>query len=209
LPDVQVGTGLSLDTLLYPQWEKVVYGLQPDQLWTISRDRVSAVLDEQASAPILLTGSRIFDLSPSGRYLLVTTPVERVPQAWEFYESASTRLSDKILADAPNKKGAVTWARPQQYAIIDLQRRTMVALIAAWSHDEREVALSNTFVPLNAATSTGHARLTRPCVVVVQLATHRVECVRSSQIDSRAIETGSNNYLSHLEWSFGDQQIIL
>ena len=225
LSDVQIGTGLSLESLLYPDWVKLTYGLQPNQLWMVSRSGGSPVTDNKRAAPVFLIGSKIFSLSPSGRYLLVTKFVEQVPKTWESYQPAFPSATNRIVADASNEDHSITAGRPQQYAIIDLENGTVEVLvdaplglsagyyedpIAAWSNDEHEIALSNTFLPLNGVIDTREAHLTHPCVAAVEIATHRVECVKSSPpLNFKAVIAGKDLKLSEIEWSAGNQRMAL
>ena len=118
--------------------------------------------------------------------------MNHVPQVWETYEAAFsyTRFVSKRNARPVNNLG------PAQYVLIDLGSGTISPLVdaplgwgagyfwditkAVWSPDEREVAVSNTFLPLDSAVTKQGSYVRRPCVAVVEIASRRGECIKET-----------------------------
>lgn len=226
LPDIQIGTGLSLDALLYPNWEKLAFESRLQRVWQVRNGRASPVVDSTSGAPISLVNSWFGSLravSPSGRYLVIKNFVDQVPKTWESYEPAYNSVYTRIVADDPNKKPKFDTGRPQQYELIDLQTGILSplinaplgrsagyndAMIAAWSKDEREVALSNTFLSLDRRPFDRGLALKRPCVAVVEIATRKAECLKESPTVDLRQPAEQRPYLTDIRWH-GDQQLVL
>lgn len=222
LPDMQLGTGLSLFTLLYPEWEKFTFGVRPRRLWQMRGRKTSPVVDAGIGVQLSLVSrsySTVISLSPSGHYAVVTNIAAHVPAAWESYESKYASSFYKIIADESGKEPKIDFFRPLQYELIDLRNGNMSPLVdaplgeatgfynpprAVWSQDESEVALTNTFLPLDEP-ATNHP--TRPCVTVVAIATRNVECVKESPAADR--DKPSTARLFSLEWRASGQQLLL
>jgi dipeptidyl aminopeptidase/acylaminoacyl peptidase len=221
LPDVQVGTGLSLFTLLFPKFEEKVFGLSTEQVWRTRSNQASRVTNTATTLPVtLLRGSYLtmLSLSPSGRYVVAVNNVAHVPPEWEAYEPAASYA--KFIADDPNAKPALSDLSAAQYVLIDLQLGRVSpltgtplgfsaayyldALRAKWSKDENKVVVSNTFVPLN--TASARPGPTRPCVATVDLTTHFVECVRETPgyVNGKPEKT-----LSDVEWRESREEILV
>jgi dipeptidyl aminopeptidase/acylaminoacyl peptidase len=226
LPDVQVGTGLSLFSLLYPKWEKSTFGVQSQQVWEVRSGKASPVVGAGSSVPVSLISRwflSLLSLSPSGRYVVATNYVDHVPREWESYQSAYTSSFTKIEADNPNIAPTINFMRPEQYVLIDLYGGQMSSLVAAplgwsggypdaikaaWSLDEERVAVSNTFLPLDEVRAGAHSPVTRPCVAVVEITTRKVECITESH-PFDANKFLSTPVLSSIEWQARDQQLLL
>ena len=225
LPDIQIGTGLSLTSLVFPNWEKALFEERPERLWKVDKGMPSLVVERATGLPVSLTSNwfgSLRSLSPSGNYVVVKDYAERVPPDWELYEVAYDHFP-RIVADPPNRKPVISAARPQQYKLIDLKTGKMLPLVnaplgqsagyddeikVAWSRDEHFVAVTNTLLPLQ---SDGVSRSApkRPCVAVVELITGKVECVKeSAPVDlNQGLEHQS--LLTDIEWHDRDRQLVL
>ena len=221
LPDIQMGTGRSLLTLLFPKFEETVFGLADEQLWEVQNNKLSRIDNSRTSMPIsLVRGSYLHSLalSPSGHYVVAVNNVERVPPEWESYEPAASYA--KFEASDANAQPALSDLSPAQYVLIDLQKRQISPLVSAplglsaayyldavrakWSNDEKKVAVSNTFVPLRRTAE--NSGPTRPCVAVVDLATHVTKCVR----ETPAFVNGKpKKNISDIEWRNSDQDVLV
>ena len=126
----------------------------------------------------------------------------------------------RIVADKPGAKPRLDFYRPVQYELVDLVRGKTSVLIdaplgrsagysdaprAAWSRDEKEVAVAGVFLP--PADKGSVADIRRPCVAVVDLFTRRVECVKETpKID---LEKALRLSLSGLEWTREHSELLL
>jgi dipeptidyl aminopeptidase/acylaminoacyl peptidase len=224
LPDIQIGTGLSLFTLLYPRWEEVTFGVSSQQLWVVRSGRASPLIDPETKLPILLMRGLDLSslaLSPSGRYVVATNNIGHIPQQWEAYEPAFPFA--RFVANEPDSKSQVSNLNPAQFVLIDLQRSKISPLIAAplgwsagyfrdairaaWSKDEREIALSNTFVPLDRKTPRdgGHPTV-RPCVAVVDIVSGQTECIKEI---SGVERNTSGRVLTNVTWNDAGNELVL
>lgn len=224
LPDIQIGTGRSLFSLLYPQFEKSVWGTQTEQVWQVRHGKASPVVEAGTLLPLSLDNSpftSVLSLSPSGRYVVTTKYVEQVPKSWEIYEPAYKSNFTRIVSDDLTNS-SISYSRPGQYALIDLQSGKISSLVdaplgsaagygdfisVAWSPDEHEVALSNTFLPLDASVD-GQARMIHPCVAVVEIATRKARCIKESHPITLA-QVSTSVPLSGIEWRGKDQRLVL
>jgi len=217
LPDIQVGAGPSLFGFIFPNWERFEFGLQAQQIAQARNGKLSSVLRMATHVPISLTKTPLMSLvslSPSGRYVVTTSLVQRVPASWEAYEPAFVG-GPKIIANDSSIK--LSYMTPGQYMFVDLQARTVRRLDAplglsagyfapvkaAWSPDERKVILSNTFLPFDQ----GNRLLSdsrRPCVAVVTIATLEAECIKEifPADPNRASTTDSP---ADIDWRARDQ----
>ncbi len=219
LQDIQVGTGLSIFSLLYPHWEEVTFGISSQSLMELSGGKTFTVRSAATSAPIVLTRGRpvsLLSLSPSGRYVVATNNVERVPTDWEKYEPAFS-FGTFVASDA-NTPPPTSDLSPAQYLLIDLHDGKVSSLIdaplgwsagyfadvptAKWSADEREVAVSNTFVPF---ANDGRVRTMRPCVAVVDIHSRHVECVKEAD---PVVPGKLRNAISEIEWGDVNQLVL-
>jgi hypothetical protein len=200
VPDIQIGTGASLFSLLYPQWEKVVFELRPQQIWRVRDDKASPVVEQTTSLPVSLTFSpsgSALSLSPSGRYAVVADFAAHVPATWESYETRSSFA--KIVADKPNTRPAMDPSRLLQYELIDLQSGTISELIdaptglragfpdelkALWSQNEQEVILTNTFLPLEGNDAAALPDSLRPWVVAIDIESRKIDRIKETSLHS-------------------------
>jgi len=164
LPDIQVGTGQSIFSLVYPKWEQVTFDISPQQIWQVQNGLPSPVIDANSSSPIsLLRGVPLTLLaaSPTGRYLIAVNNVAQVPEAWKAYVPAFSFA--RFVPTGPNERIPISNLSPAEFVLVDLKLGKLMPLIdapigwgagyfwnavqAKWSNDEQEVALSNTFIP--------------------------------------------------------------
>ena len=226
LADVEIGTGKALYNLLFPRWEEMVYGSSPQQLWVVRDRRASLVIERDTTSPVTLVRgepvSRVFSLSPSGRYVVAANRVAHIPEAWSAYEAAYDDrrfVVENVTANATADSSDNLY--PAQYVLIDLERGAVAPLInsplgfgagyysdaikAVWSPDEQEVALANTFVPIRTSQS---PRVTRPCVAIVKIRSHGVRCVKETERfdPTRAAHTAN---LVNLGWGASKDELWL
>ena len=180
LPDIQIGTGLSLTDLLYPKWSKLVFGERVQHVWVTRGGNSALVTETSTGVPLSLIGGgggSALSLSPSGRYVVLKNYTERIPRAWESYEPAFVDPITRIVADEPDKKPVFDVTRPRQYQLVDLETGKISVLVdaplgtsagyddetkVAWPRNEEAVALSNTFLALNQKSDSGVASPKRP-----------------------------------------------
>jgi len=221
LSDIEIGTVAPLVNLLYPNQGKS----ERREVWYVRDGHASPVLDSKTSSPILLTAtastltreSSLLSLSPSGRYVVVTNSAAHVPVTWESYQ---TRYPfSKIVADKPNTKPMADEFRPLQYELIDLRTGKMSVLIDAplgwwsagfvdalrvlWLRDDKEVIVTNTFLPLEGNSVLGLPHSTRPWVVEVNIGSGKISCIKETA------ERGKNLRLTALEWQAANEQLVL
>jgi hypothetical protein len=222
LPGIQIGTGQSLFTLVYPKWEEVTFGVSSQQLWQVRNGAASRLIDADTSSPIsLIRGLPLTSLaaSPSGRYVVAVNNVGHVPQAWRLYEPAFPFA--QFVPTEPDSAPVMSNLSPAQFVLVDLKLRKALPLIdapigwsagyfwnavqAKWSNNEQEVALSNVFIPFTDQDlqPLQHKTL-RPCVAVVNIASHKAECVLENP--------GSDHRdfaISNLDWASSGNELVV
>jgi dienelactone hydrolase len=228
LPDIHIGSGSPFIALLFPDWTKRVFGVFPPlQLWRIVAGKPKLVVNIETAKPVTVIVRpfvNTISLSPSGRYAVVTNYAEHVPRTWESYEPAYNNNEDKIVADSPGKTPSWSIYRPHEYSVVDLRLGKISSLLdaplgasagywfdtvkAIWSRDEHELAVSNTFLPLDGPESENQARLAHPCVAAVDFATHRAVCVKATELPIREKKT-EGRVLSDIEWGASDLELAL
>ena len=162
-------------------------------------------------------------LSPQGHMLITLMPLATVSPTWSAYEPAIGYEHMRIRPDDPGTVSPDNLGRPRQFALINLQTRTLVPLVHApnglalgyadgqevvWSHDETQVLLTNTFLPLEGVDASEHKRRYEPCAVAhVQLSLLSLGCVMFSP-DGRS---GGTRERHSLTASFGsdDQHVFI
>lgn len=222
-PDIQIGTGTSLIDLLYPNWEPFVFGTSSQQVWRVHDGKASPVITSTASRPVTLFRGAVLShlaLSPSGGYAVGINKVDSVPPLWERFEPA---FSFAKFARTKSDSQPFTDLSPAQYVLIDLSTGESSPLTdapvgwsaayfadvftAKWSADEREVAVSNTFVPIsNIAGSHESNSPLRPCVAVVHIDTRKAECVLQT---GRLTLGEARNALRDINWQMSDHVLEL
>src|SRR5260370_10055309 len=100
LGDIQIGTGMSLFELLYPNSWALHNGWSSCEVWQVRGRMASPVMNLATSRPISLTGgcNEPLSLSPDGHYAVVANMVSHVPSSWETYEPSEPSIY-RLLPD--------------------------------------------------------------------------------------------------------------
>jgi dipeptidyl aminopeptidase/acylaminoacyl peptidase len=172
-PDIVAGTGQPIDELLYPN-SRLNHRFMPMEfeIWRI-RSGPEPVVDAGSGKPMRVVGSYYagaLALSPDGTRLAVIAHADRIPPAWQTYESPGglegvAFAADPQPADTPVPLAARLndYTRARQYEVIDLAKGARAHLVeapvmdflrggedefhAAWSPDGQSIAVSQTFLP--------------------------------------------------------------
>lgn len=109
--------------------------------------------------------------SPDGRYAVLAVYKAQIPAKWLEYQDPN------LLPYLQERRPARTPSNVEQYALLDLQARKLLPLIDApkawtntgisWSPNGREVAVSDTFLPLSENES-GHRTITYTAILQVR-----------------------------------------
>ena len=189
-PDMTIGTGQPLMDLLYPNYQ---HNAMEFELWRIHKAAAEPVIDANTGKALRILGSYSVStvaLSADGLHIVTIAFADQIPASWEKYELAADEYDlRRFVADPPSKDSSVPtikerstdFGRALQYQLIDVvtgnrrpllkapladfQRGSYDRLQAAWSADERTVAVSSTYLPLD-----GQGRST-PAVGVCTVAT--------------------------------------
>ena len=222
LEDIQVGTGIGLYELLYPNWSAMISTSSSCEVWRFHGSRSFRIMNPTSSAPISLTGGcdKPLFLSPDGHYAVVVNVVRHVPSSWETYERSEPTYP-KIHGDNPGVAPvAAHMYRPRQYQLLDLQRGQMSALIdaplgndlgfydlttAMWSHDSSEIILTNTDLPMRPESGAEGFHSTLPWVVAFSIGSRRMSVIR----ETTAKGQHHNISLTNIEWRDQEQQLVL
>jgi dipeptidyl aminopeptidase/acylaminoacyl peptidase len=195
LPDVVVGTGMSLTELLYPNVLKSARNLPtPFEVWSIEGPTAAPVKNESLGAPLSVIGSyhvSAMTVSPDGTRLITIVHADEIPNSWTHYEFSREADTRAFLAHAASENPQQDFGRALQYQVIDLdkgerqplldapladwQRGGEDALHAVWSTDGRYVAASGTYLPLDPRT--GKGSLTTCGVAVVDTQSRKFQCL--------------------------------
>lgn len=207
LPDIVVGTGMSLTELLYPNAAKASRQMPtPFEIWTTDEEAAAPVKEVSRGTPLKMIGSynvSAIAASPDGTRLVAIAHADEVPESWEHYEFPRAANTLAFLAHAATENPSSDFGRALQYQVIDLhkgERRPLLnapladwlrsgqdALQATWSADGRYVAASGTYLPLVPATDKPSLE---PCgAVVVDTRTDAFQClVEHSRADAAPVQ---------------------
>lgn len=184
-------TGLTIIDLLFRNgWGKLENA--GSNLWAIRNGQISEIRD--AASGLSLDMSQTSDsadpaVSPDGNAAVVMVPANEFPSAWNDYKAAEPMLQFKAQpADAGHRRH---WDWPQQWALVDLDKRTAGALIdtpsggtegyydrsmAVWAHDGEAVLLTNINMPI--PRPSGENKDLIPCAAaVMRLSERHMDCV--------------------------------
>ena len=162
--DARVVTGLSLQQILFPEFDS---GVKPriDGLWLIGANGVARNF---ASSPDLggpdmdLPSTRMLALSPNGRYVVCVLPLEKVPTSWNSYDPMPLSLQPRIEPADPAQTSVFNFNRTRSYFSVDTKtgrRKQLVdapiasslgyhdRIMALWSRRSEEILITNTFLP--------------------------------------------------------------
>lgn len=219
--DIEIGTGSSLNRLLFPADELKTLGLTSEELWLSRQGHAAPVVDSRSGSTVSLVNSRVVSVSPDGRFVVATTYAKRVPMEWEAYEAARRELA--IVADAAGSPSKLTTYRPQQYSLIDVRSGTVKPLVAApigwgagyftdvtralWINGSSELVLTNTYVADDAPAASRPEHL-RPCVAAVEVQTARIECLLERPEARTQAEMG-NACICAIDWQPAAQRLTI
>jgi hypothetical protein len=223
LPDIQAGTGSSLEMLLYPEEAKKSLNLQAGQLWQLRDGNTQPVMNLATGASVSIMNSRLLSLSPDGSQVMITAYARRVPKEWEAYQSAIANLH--FVADPSNASPVITTYRPQQYVRVDLQTGEEYPAVDApigwgagyfggahnvvWLPDAGQIVLSNTFVPLTGLTpDSSHSGPLHPCVLAVDLRTRESQCL-SEMATTGPLHHSQRFAFIDVQWSPADHVLLI
>ena len=198
-PDI-VGGGRSLWETLFPNYRKAQRYMPTEfEVWQTG-DTPEPVIDSTTKKPMRLLGSYnlgAMGLSHDASQLVLVAHVDRVPKMWESYEVpkgldhwAYLGTPDGMPVSLSDRENEYSW--PLQYQLINLKNGTRRPLLEApaadfqrdlvdqlqvsWSADDRAVAVTGTFLPLNIGTNGSK----RPCgAAVIQMTDSRADCLMS------------------------------
>jgi dienelactone hydrolase len=191
--DIVRGTGFSSTELMFPNIAQFRYGLAPRKIGKIETGKLSYVIAAGTKTPISFRSlSPMMSVSPDGHYALVKAQVERIPPHWSKFETAGPGYAS-FKPDDANLHSEIH--RPEQIKLIDLRTGKFCTLInaplgedagyhrdfleTAWAPSGTKVAIANTFFPL--MSSDRAAEHVRPCIVVADIASGRLECVTETK----------------------------
>jgi dipeptidyl aminopeptidase/acylaminoacyl peptidase len=195
-----VGTGRTLESLLFPELttSTSVWVYDLSELWAVLDGRRFRVMDTSSAqpVPIHLEGQRALALSPDGHSVVTALTVGVVPPEWEtLYPPPPASAAYRIRAGRQNPNGFAGQRDVSEYVLIDLSNGEIKPLARAplgntvgwwglsradWSHDNRSVVLSDTFVPPKPQDITGEAH--QPCVAVADIITGQLDCVERLEV---------------------------
>ncbi len=216
LPDVVIGTGGSILSLLFPN-EPAVGETPGEDLWTVRDGRPARV---PLAAGIRLKESKLA-LSPDGRQVVVTPFVPRIPQSWERYRPLSNSRALRFIADTPETEGSANHYRPRQYVLVDLASGATDVLVDApaefgiifsslspqWSGDGTRVALPGAYPALAGQRASADPVL--PCaILVVETRSRRSSCVQSMTPDAPGVGYGDRRQMVTMNWRNGDRELV-
>jgi dienelactone hydrolase len=171
--DVVNGTGQSLMEYLFPNYPKPVP--TPFEVWQVRGAIAKPIIEASTRRPMKVLGSSevsYMSLSHDGSRLVAIANADRIPPLWARYEipkDPDVRPFQPDVQDssAPSSAGraADDYGRAVQYQFFDLTNGTRHALLeapvadfhrggpdalqAAWSADDRFVAVSGTYLPMD------------------------------------------------------------
>lgn len=212
--DIEMATGDSALTLIFPNWLARQNDTFVDTLWISTGGPPRQVT--AAGAPVELRGARL-SLAPDGKSAVVTTPTWKVPKAWEAYTSLYAGPGLGIIADTPQTEGVPGHYRPHRYARLDFASGVVTPLVdapiellakfdspaAAWSPDGTQVALAGLYRPSPQA---GAENL--PCQIsVLTLATGAADCL-VVEPPRDALKGTKRRKLTEVSWSADGRMLI-
>lgn len=220
LPDIVIGTGQSLLSLLFPQWLDATFQTSDDELWQVAGDQPTPVTDS-AHKPIHLKDARLI-LDASGNRLITTSLVPFIPKSWERYHGEMDYPGLQIKADKDETVSRTGFYRPKQYELIDLRtgKRTLLTdtpiemltidysrTPAAFSGDGQQVVLGGAYPRLSGEASDSAVYACQ--ISIVNLKTQGLECLqRQVPIDPVQHPYPTRQQLVDFVWRDGDRQLV-
>jgi dipeptidyl aminopeptidase/acylaminoacyl peptidase len=193
------GTGRSLDTLIFPEESTTpdIWIHDLSELWAVRAHKRFRVVDHSSghAIPIHLEGQRALALSPDGRSVVTALTVSSVPPEWEtLYPPPFPAFPYRVRAGPQDPNGFKGQRDVSEYVLIDLASGKIKPLTHApigntagwwgmshsdWSSDGKSIALSDTFLPWNAQSTTDQPN--RPCAVVADIMAGNLTCLERSK----------------------------
>jgi dipeptidyl aminopeptidase/acylaminoacyl peptidase len=223
LPDMEVGTGKNILSLLFPRWVAEYFHVSEDELWRIERGIPVPVIDAERHEPVRLKDSRLI-LAPDGHHAIVTLFAKHIPPSWERYKPAIDEPGFRYVADTAATEGVTSYMRPKQYAVMDLftgQSSVLVdapielfapfgAVLAQWSPDSSRVALVGVYPPLPSAAPAEPQSSIPPCsIMVAEVATKALSCASPPPpADTGTVHYGDRPQITRLQWGNGDKDLV-
>lgn len=198
VPDIVIGTGVSLADLFWPNGQTKSRNLPtPFEVWSVEGTTAAPVRAASQDTPLRLIGSYNVGAmvgSPDGARLIAIVHADEVPKNWEHYAISGEPDTRAFLAHPASENPQNDFGRALQYQVIDLekgerhplldapladwQRGGKDALLASWSTDGRYAAVSGTYLPIDPGT--GEGSLTTCGAAVVDTRTGNAQCLFDS-----------------------------
>ena len=164
----------------------------------------------------------VLALSPDRESLITIAPFHNIPSEWTAYQP---RHGYEFLKLTPDNKALFEeendW-KPSVVVRVDLRSGVATPLLDApagrslalvfaptkviWSADSQSVLISNIFLPLQNAHSSGDAaRAAAPAVAIIDVATHGIQLI--AYLEQPAGNTVANRQLSDITWDQKKNQV--
>jgi dipeptidyl aminopeptidase/acylaminoacyl peptidase len=191
--DSRAVTGLPLDSILFP-----IPGVEPQvsSLWVWRNSRQGPIQNRVGSFSVLDRDdySKVFSISPNGRYVIWSLPVDQLPSSWNQYSPPVGFENRRINSSDPDVNSPFNANRPREYTLVNLQSGERMPLVEApqgsallygadvseviWSASGDRVILTNTFLPMEGIDDLEHIRRERPCAAAsIDLPSREAHCV--------------------------------
>lgn len=191
--DAVAPDSVDLAKILFPH-----QGYEPEitELWTYTQGRnrhVSKALDEKPEQVIDDPFDKALSISPDGRHMVHLRTIANIPDAWSAYEPAPNEKHLRITPGRQRDDNLLGVGFFKQFVMTDtISGRTEPLLQAPvgrylgcaadmtskWSPNGQFLLLTNTFLPLDQA-STSSQEPVYPCLAaVVELSTRHIACLQ-------------------------------
>lgn len=186
-------TGLDWSSFLFVD-PLAATSLRCNELWLVRNKKNRRVGRDDDRLCLVNRSDQVISLSPDARFAIVVSPVQQVPESWVFYRPGFP--DRKIDPTSPDEAAPTNPLRLARYEIVRLDDGVSYALMdspnawsrgfpdangAVWSHDEQEIILMNTYLPLDVSNSDVRARRMNPCsAALVELASRSTTCLAFS-----------------------------
>jgi dipeptidyl aminopeptidase/acylaminoacyl peptidase len=182
-----VGTASTLRELAFERDEPWTWVYDWVEIWVLTQGGRVSVQPSGVPAPLhgdrWRSGQRALALSPNGRQIVASLPVESVPTEWEAFsprikagtqplnvKSATGLVSQFMMIDVRTGRTTPVLDAPDGLSV----GYSLTPVSVDWSADGRFLALANTYMPVQAQIA---ATPKRPCLAVVELATRSATCL--------------------------------
>jgi dipeptidyl aminopeptidase/acylaminoacyl peptidase len=168
---------------------------------------------------------QILSISPSGRFVVRLSPVKTVPASWGLYQPAPGFESFRIRSDGGAAFGEQR-LRPRQYVLVDLETGLSIPLVdgpygdalaywdgkqVLWSHDERRLLVTETFLSLEGVDPAERSKWVHPCAVAdVEISSRTVRCIAFTRDgNSRTVWNPNSLRLQNVRFGTNDNEIVI